>query len=290
MSSPLSADRSLPIGLFDSGMGGLTVARALRERLPDESLLYLGDTARLPYGSKSPETVCRYATQAARLLVDRGVKMLVIACNTASAVALEHLRREFAPLPVVGVIEPGAAAACAASKTGRVLVTGTEGTITGGAYARAILALRPSARVESRACAMFVALAEEGWCDGPIARAVAQTYLDPHLRGSDTGEAAIDCVVLGCTHFPVFRPVLTQIYGSAVTLVDSAETTAIWVERELRSAGLLGETAHSGLELWVTDAPQRFARVGETFIGHPLDPDEVRLVDLPMVSVPSRGP
>ncbi|HVI01578.1 MAG TPA: glutamate racemase, partial [Enhygromyxa sp.] len=168
--------REQPIGVFDSGVGGLTVLDALRRHLPHEDFLYLGDTARLPYGSKSPETVRRYARQAAGKLVERGVKLLVIACNTASAVAVEDLRDAFAPLPVVGVIDPGADAACAASETGHVLVTGTEGTIRGGAYQRALLARRPQLRIEAIACPLFVALAEEGWVDGPIPEAVARRY------------------------------------------------------------------------------------------------------------------
>ena len=185
--------QSLPIGVFDSGVGGLTVLRALREALPHESFVYLGDTARLPYGTKSPGTVQRYARQAAQALVDRGVKLLVLACNTVSAVAVEPLRAHFGPLPVVGVVEPGAEAACAASATGHILVTGTEGTIRGGAYERAIRAQRPDARVTGQACPLFVALAEEGWTHGEVPRLAARRYLEPALAADPN----IDCIVLG---------------------------------------------------------------------------------------------
>ncbi|MCA9706022.1 MAG: glutamate racemase [Myxococcales bacterium] len=269
-----------PIGVFDSGVGGLTVLAALRAHLPHESFVYLGDTARLPYGTKSPHTVTRYAEQAARVLVDRGVKMLVIACNTASAVALPHLQAQLAPLPVVGVVEPGAAAACEASGHGRIAVIGTESTIRGGAYDRAIARRRSDARVVGRACPLFVALAEEGWCDGPIVEAVAERYLGD-LRPSPGDPESIDCLVLGCTHFPALRSALARVMGPEVALVDSAETTARAVarilDRDERAAapGPAGEVA-----LLATDGPERFARVGARFLGLDLRPDAVSLVDL----------
>ena len=271
-----------PIGVFDSGVGGLTVLDALRRRLPDERFLYLGDTARLPYGSKSQETVRRYARQAAGKLVERGVKLLVIACNTASAVAVDDLREAFAPLPVIGVIEPGAEAACASSQTGHVLVTGTEGTVEGGAYQRALLRRRPDLQIDAVACPLFVALAEEGWVSGPIAEAVARRYLEAELHGPD--RTRVDTVVLGCTHFPVLRPVLAEVCGAGVTLVDSAETTASAVARALAAAGLArspGEPeAGQAIRFLATDAPSRFARVGAVFLGHPIRVDDVELVDL----------
>lgn len=283
-----------PIGVFDSGVGGLTVLDALRRHLPHEDFLYLGDTARLPYGSKSPETVRRYAWQAASKLVERGVKLLVIACNTASAVAVEDLRDAFAPVPVVGVIEPGAEAACAASETGHVLVTGTEGTIRGGAYQRALLARRPQLQVEAIACPMFVALAEEGWVDGPIAEAVARRYLarvaTESVAGGQRGPGfesdplydRVDTVVLGCTHFPVLRDVLARVCGPRVTLVDSAETTARAVAQMLESSARerAPRATASRVRFLATDAPARFARVGAVFLGHPLREHDVELVDL----------
>ena len=292
-----------PIGVFDSGVGGLTVLRALRERLPDEPLLYLGDTARLPYGSKSAGTVVRYAEQAARVLVDRGVKLLVIACNTASAVALEHLSEVFHPLPVIGVVEPGAEAACLASRSGEIVVLATEGTVRGGAYERAIRARRADARVVQKACPLFVALAEEGWVSGPIVEAIAHRYLDGVLREHPDA----DCLVLGCTHFPVLRAAISAAVGPGLTLVDSAETTAHVVARELAARGLLHTPSSTGLptassapsaargmpipaagqgsaRFLATDAPARFARVGAVFMGEALAPElrpeAVELVDL----------
>lgn len=269
----MSAD--LPIGVFDSGVGGLTVLRAIRERLPNESLMYLGDTARLPYGTKSPETVTRYALQATRILVERGIKMLVVACNTASAVALDALRAQYPGTPVVGVVEPGAQAACDATRTGRVVVIGTEGTIRGGAYERAIRGRRPDVRVTGIACPLFVGLAEEGWTRGEVPQAVARAYLGEVLA-PDAGDRP-DCLVLGCTHFPVLVDVLASLAGPSVTLVDSAATTAAVVAEQVA-----GAMAASGgeLQLLATDATHRFARVGSGFLGHPLDPAGVELVDL----------
>lgn len=267
----------LPIGVFDSGVGGLTVLAALREHLPRESFVYLGDTARLPYGTKSAGTVQRYAEQAARVLVDHGIKLLVIACNTASAVAVDTLSAAFAPLPVLGVVEPGAAAACETSRSGRIVVIGTEGTIRGGAYDRAIARRRPEARVVGRPCPLFVSLAEEGWTDGPIPEAVATRYLaDLVGPGRDA-----DCLVLGCTHFPVLRDVLSRVAGPDVAIVDSAQTTAAEVARRLGATARSADEASRGtLELWATDDPERFARVGGRFLAVDLRPGEVRVVDL----------
>ena len=279
---PDTDPRRAPIGVFDSGVGGLTVLRALREALPHEPLLYLGDTARLPYGSKSAATVVRYAEQAARVLVARGVKLLVIACNTASAVALEHLSEVFRPLPVIGVVAPGAEAACTASITGEIIVIATEGTVRGGAYERAIRARRATARVVQTPCPLFVALAEEGWTAGPIAEAIAHRYLDSVLRE----HPAADCLVLGCTHFPVLRAAISAVVGPRLTLVDSAETTARVVAAELAVRDLLHPTAdgQAACRFLATDAPSRFARVGAVFMGEALAPslrpEAVELVDL----------
>jgi glutamate racemase len=276
-----AAQADLPIGVFDSGVGGLTVLRALRSALPDEGFIYLGDTARLPYGTKSGETVTRYAEQAARVLVGRGIKLLVVACNTASAVALGHLATVFAPLPVIGVIEPGAAAACAASVSGQIAVIATEGTVRGGAYERAIRAARPAAEVVSVACQLFVALAEEGWAGGPIAEAVARRY----LAGVVAERPALDCLVLGCTHFPVLREAIAAATGPRVRLVDSAETTAEVVRECLLRSGLrAGQgtrgAGHGGVRFLATDAPARFVRVGAVFLGEAIAPADVELVDL----------
>ncbi len=271
--------RDLPIGVFDSGVGGLTVLRELEARLPGERFIYLGDTARLPYGTKGPQTVVRYAEQAARVLVQRRIKLLIIACNTATAVAVDHLANVFAPLPVVGVIDPGAAAACEASRSGTILVLATEGTVKGGAYTRAIHARRPAAHVLAASCPLFVALAEEGLVEGEIAELVARRYLDPVLAT----QPQVDTLVLGCTHFPVLRPALSRVVPRDVEVVDSAATTATVVAERLNSQTLdsrRGQVRGPQTQLLATDAPDRFARVGAVFLGRPIAVDEIELVDL----------
>lgn len=266
------------IGVFDSGVGGLTVLRALQAELPGEHYIYLGDTARLPYGTKSVETVVRYALQAADELVARDVKALVIACNTASAAALGALRERFAPLPVIGVIEPGAEAACAASVSGRIAVIATEGTVRNGAYQQAIARLRPDAHVQAVACQLFVALAEEGWLDGEVAEAAAARYLQPLFADR---AAAPDTLVLGCTHYPALRGVIAAAAGSAVRIVDSAETTARATRATLQADDLLRPTGVPGkVRFLATDGVVRFASVGGRFLGRTLDAAEVELIDL----------
>lgn len=269
-----------PIGVFDSGMGGLTVMRALMARLPHESFVYLGDTARLPYGSKSPDTVTRYAVQCARALMAHRIKLLVVACNTASATAIPALTAALAPTPVIGVIEPGAQAAIAAAPSGRIAIIATEGTVKGRAYERAIHALKPGAFVTQQACPLFVALAEEGLTDGPIAELVAKRYLDPLLAKAG---ARPDCLVLGCTHFPALKETIARVAGVDVRLVDSAATTAAAVETLLAREGLAHHGTPAAPRFLATDAPERFARVGEIFLGRTIAPDSVELVDLQML-------
>lgn len=268
---------ALPIGVFDSGVGGLTVLRALRERLPQEQFIYLGDTARLPYGTKSADSVLRYSIQAAESLVNQGIKYLVIACNTASSVAVEPLRERFAPMPVIGVIEPGSTAGCAASKSGHIAVLATEGTVRGGAYQRAITRLEPKAQVIAQACSLFVALAEEGWTEGAIAEAIAHRYVDELFRN----DPSIDTLLLGCTHFPVLASALRAVIGPSITIVDSAETTARAVQAELVDRGLLRDAGQAPRPiLQATDSPERFARVGSRFLGESFDASQVELVDI----------
>ena len=245
-----------PIGVFDSGVGGLTVAAALRRRLPSEKLLYLGDLARLPYGTKSPSTVVRYACNAADFLAARGIKMLVVACNTASAHALDALAAAHAGLPVLGVVEAGAADAARLSASGRIVVAATEGTCRSGAFARAIQARRPEARVEQVPCPMFVALAEEGLTDGPIAEDMVRHYLEAYFQGPDSA----DCLVLGCTHFPLLAGALRRVLGERVVLVDCAEAVAAQAAAELAGQDL-SASGDGGLSLIATDAPDRFARI-----------------------------
>ena len=279
----------LPIGLFDSGMGGLTVFKALAERLPHEDLLYLGDTARLPYGTKGRDTIIRYTLKAAQKLVDMGVKMLVIACNTATSAALEAVREQFAPLPVMGVVAPGAQAAAQASTNGHIVVVATEATIAGGAYQHAIARIRPEAIVTGRACTLFVPLAEEGWMNGPIVEGVASRYLadifSPTCTG-DTGDnrdksAAPDTLLLGCTHFPLLQEALQNVVGPQVRIVDSAATTALRVAEELKATNLLSQgTGPAHYSFLTTDNTARFARTGSLFLGRELGHGEVSLVDL----------
>jgi len=257
-------------------MGGLTVMRALKARLPGESFVYLGDTARLPYGTKSADTVTRYAVQASAALMQHDIKLLVVACNTASAAAVPALIATLAPLPVVGVIEPGAQAAVAAAPDGPIAVIATEGTVKGGAYVRAIQAEAPHMPVVQQACPLFVALAEEGLRDGPIAELAAQRYLNPLLATMPRPRA----LVLGCTHFPVLKDTIAQVAGADVVLVDSAETTAAAVERILQDSKLLNSQGAQPARFLATDAPGRFAHLGEIFLGEPIDPGAVTLVDL----------
>lgn len=269
--------RTLPIGVFDSGVGGLTVLDAIRRKLPNEDLVYLGDTARLPYGTKSPVSISRYACQATRRLQDEGIKLLVVACNTASAVALENLSEQMSPLPVIGVVEPGASAAVAAVAGGTHLVLATEATVRLGAYRRAIEARDPDARVRELACEMLVALAEEGWTDGDIATAIVRRYLGELERGA----APADCVILGCTHFPLLKPAIDAALEPKTTIVDSASTTASAAADLLGELGLTNPGTTKGrLRLLATDGATRFARVGGRFLGEDLQAADVTLVDL----------
>ncbi len=257
-------------------MGGLTVLADLRRELPEDRFIYLGDTARLPYGTKTPATIIRYALQAAELLVARGVGALVVACNTASSVALPALRQRFANLPVMGVIEPGAAAACALTRCGHIAVIGTESTVRGGAYERAIHAHAPQVRVSALACQLFVALAEEDWVDGPAVSAVAHRYLDRWL--ADLGQRP-DVLVLGCTHFPVLASAIAAVTGSGIALVDSARTSAAAV-RDLWLPGAPAPALPAGVEFLATDGVERFARIGGRFLGTQLRVEQVELVEL----------
>ncbi|GAK45305.1 glutamate racemase [Tepidicaulis marinus] len=268
-----------PIGVFDSGMGGLTVLKALRAALPGEDLVYLGDTARLPYGTKSPETVRAYALQAVQLLMSHDVKLVVIACNTASSVALGPLSDALRPLPVIGVVEPGAEAGCSATKNGHIAVIATESTVKGGAYERAIHALNADAQVTQLACPLFVALAEEGWTEGEVTEGAVKRYLLPLFP--DGGEVP-DTLVLGCTHFPVLAPAIGQVLGDKVTLVDSAATTARAVALTLKDKDIAHAPADekSIVRFMATDSPERFARVGSVFFGEAIEPENVELVDL----------
>lgn len=269
-----------PIGVFDSGIGGLTVLHALRQRLPHEHFVYLGDTARVPYGTKGADTVRHFSRQAAALLDGRGVKAIVVACNTASALALDALRDE--GRPVYGVIEPGVQAALAATR-GRVGIIGTLATIGSDRYQELLRAGREGIELHSAACPLLVPLAEEGWTDGPIATAVAERYLAP-LRAKQ-----VDTLILGCTHYPVLKAVLGEVMGEGVQLVDSAEVLAAHVADDLAARGIGRDRGQPGrLELLVSDVPQRFAELSQRFLQEPQLP-HVERVDLEATPDPGRG-
>jgi glutamate racemase len=294
-----------PIGVFDSGVGGLTVLGALRRALPQERFIYLGDTARVPYGTKSAASVVRYSLQCADALMVRGIRCLVVACNTASASALAALRLKYPGIPIVGVIEPGAAAAVSASRSGHIAVIGTEGTIGAAAYQTAIHRLNPRARIAAAACSLFVALAEEGWVGGPLAEAVARRYLDPVFRpdadvggdadadvdadadadfdaGAAAGRGAArgvpDTLVLGCTHFPVLAGAMRNVLPRDVVIIDSAASVAAAVACEL---ALPENAGGSGGVTWLaTDGAARFARVSSIFLGSTVRAEEIEIIDL----------
>ncbi len=249
-----------PIGVFDSGLGGLTVLREIILELPGESTVYLGDTARVPYGIRSAEVVTRYSFENMRFLLSRGIKMLVIACNTASAVSLEALRGE-APVPVIGVIEPGAKAALGTSKNGKIGVIGTEATIRSGAYARVLEALRPGVEVFSRPCPLFVPLVEEGWVDNDVALLTARKYL------SGFAENGIDTVLLGCTHYPLLKRTIAAVLGPEVALIDSAKETAKEIRKMLGEKQLFRDVSlPPERDFYATDAPERFRTLGGRFL------------------------
>jgi len=261
------------IGVFDSGMGGLTVLRALRETLPGESFIYLGDTARLPYGTKSPATVQQYAMQMAKLLVERQIKALVIACNTATTAALSHLQTMLPDIPVLGVVSPGAFAAVAATKNQKIAVMATETTIASNAYQQLIKTALPEASIMTHTCSLLVALAEEGMIDNLVAREVLKHYLQDIQQ--------VDTVLLGCTHFPVFRQLLTEMLPPDVRIVDSAQATAIALKELLITYNFLNEAKQSGnIQYLATDSIKRFSTIGPIFLGTPVPMEAIELVDI----------
>jgi len=252
---------TLPIGLFDSGVGGLTVLREVAKQMPQESTLYFGDTARVPYGSKSRDVITRFSLEIAQFLLQEKVKMIVVACNTASAFALSVLRTRF-DVPIIGVIEPGAQAALNATKTGRVGVIGTEGTIESQAYSEAIHHLKSTIQVYGQACPLIVPLVEEGWLDKPVALEIVKEYLTPLLTNK------IDTLVLGCTHYPLLKNLLSQVTGPGVRLIDSAEETARTVGRQLKDLKLEAPSGNLLLRrFYVSDAPEKFEKIGQRFLG-----------------------
>jgi glutamate racemase len=266
------SDPDAPLGVFDSGLGGLTVAAALRRALPNERIIYLGDTARVPYGTRSPETVVRYARGCARLLLERGVKALIIACNTVSAVAVDILRAEL-DLPVLGVVEPGARAAlealALAGREGPVGVLGTAGTVASGAYPRAVSQLSTRLEVVAQAAPLLVPLVEEGWLTGEVPRLAVRRYVEPLVA------ANVDVIVLGCTHYPLLKPLIAavaaELSGRVIPVVDSAEATAAavraWIADEKVTPARSAPEPSEALELLVTDLPKSFASMAEQMLG-----------------------
>ena len=268
-------DSKAPIGIFDSGVGGLTVYRAIEQRLPNESLIYLGDTARIPYGVRSAATVERYSLECARFVQSKGVKAIVIACNTASALAANYLRGRCS-VPVIGVIRPGSRRAVEQTRNGHIGVIATEATVASGAYERAMLAIRSGLEVTSRACPLFVPLAEEGWLNHPVTFQIAEEYL-AELRSS-----RVDTLVLGCTHYPILRPVIERTLGDQIKYVDSGEAVAETLAAMLEEDGLARDGAQQRTEeFYVTDSAARFRRVAELFLGRSLE--SVETVELGVV-------
>jgi glutamate racemase len=258
-----------PIGVFDSGLGGLTVAHAIMRQLPAESLIYFGDTARVPYGPKSPDTVRRYSREISAFLIEQGVKAIVVACNTATAHALPTLRDEL-DVPVIGVVEPGARAAVRATRTGHIGVIGTAGTIRSQAYDRAIRAENPEVRVTTLACPLFVPMVEEGWVDHEATHLIAEEYLAPFVKDP------IDTLVLGCTHYPLLKPVIGEIVGRSVRLIDSAEETALDARRMLAANDLTAVDREGAYRFIASDDPQQFLTLGRRFLGSAIERVEVR--------------
>jgi glutamate racemase len=262
-------DRDAPIGVFDSGLGGLTVAHAIMNQLPGESLIYFGDTARVPYGPKSPDTVRRYSHEIAAFLIEQGVKAIVVACNTATAHALPMLEAEL-EVPVIGVVKPGARAAVRATRNGHIGVIGTDGTIRSGAYVRAIREESAEAKVTALACPLFVPLVEEGWTNHEATWSIANEYLGPLLRDD------VDTLVLGCTHYPLLKNVIGEIVGRDVRLIDSAEETAADTRRMLESSDLASTRDAGTYRFIASDDPQQFLSLGQRFFGDTIERVEIR--------------
>ncbi|MEW6213731.1 MAG: glutamate racemase [Nitrospirota bacterium] len=253
-------NKNRPIGVFDSGIGGLTVLKEIIRELPDESTIYLGDTARVPYGIRSPETVIRYSFENTRFLFSRDIKLLVVACNTASSVSLDAIKRSI-PIPVIGVIEPGAKAAVKTTRNKRIGVIGTEATIKSDSYTKSIKVIDKDVKVFGLACPLFVPLAEEGWTEGDIVTLIAEKYLH------EIKDKGIDTLVLGCTHYPLLKKVISRIMGEDVRPIDSAIEVAQEIKAILEIAGLKREQKERPLrEFYVTDSPERFIKIGERFL------------------------
>ncbi len=265
------------IGIFDSGVGGLTVFKEVKKVLPSESIIYLGDTARVPYGIRSKETVTRYSIENTEFLLSKGIKLLIIACNTASSLSIEEIKKKTS-IPVIGVIEPGARAALRATRNKKIGVIGTEATIKSRAYPEAIKKIDSSVEVFSKACPLFVPLVEEGWTSGTVTRLVAEIYL------KELKEKGIDTLILGCTHYPLLKPVISEVMGEDVQLIDSAVETAIVVKKIIEDNGLRNCSNKPYYNFYVTDSPERFISVGERFLEEKID--NIEKVNLELLPSP----
>lgn len=271
-------NKSNPIGIFDSGIGGLTVVKSIDQFLASESIVYFGDTARVPYGSKSNATIIEYALQDAKFLLSKNVKLIVVACNTASSVAMERLRSEF-EIPVIGMIEPGAKGAIEASKNKRIGVIGTESTISNKAYSNELMRLDNSVEVFEKACPLFVPLAEEGWTNHKATKLIAEEYLN-ELKDKD-----IDTLILGCTHYPILRDIIQEVVGHSVTLIDSGSASSVEVEAYLSGRGIKNTSNILGYhQYYVSDVPKKFKQIAERFLGreveqvHKIDLEELKII------------
>jgi len=265
-------NNSNPIGVFDSGIGGLTVVKSLNSFLPNESIIYFGDTARVPYGSKSNSTVIEYSLQNAEFLYKKNVKLIVVACNTASSIALDELRKKF-NVPVIGMIEPGAKAALKATKSGNIGIIGTESTVSNKAYSKTLLSLNPEVKVTEKACPLFVPLAEEGWTNHKATKLIAEEYL------TGLKESGIDTLILGCTHYPILKNIIQEIVGKNVTLIDSGSAASSEVENYLNGRGIKNTSNDLGFhEYYVSDVPKKFKTIAERFLGKEIE--NIHKVDL----------
>ncbi len=268
--------KNKPIGLFDSGFGGLTVLRALQKILPNENYIYLGDTARLPYGTKSQDTIIRYALQCTAKLMENDLKLLIMACNTVSSVALPYLQEKYPQIDIIGVVEPGAKAACKTSKNSKIAIIGTESTIKGKAYERAILSINPKAKIIAKPSPLFVAMAEEGLVEGKLVEDIAAHYLSDIFKTEENP----DTLVLACTHFPLFKNAIQNTIGNTINLVDSAQTTAETVLNILKTQNKTASHENGKTIFLTTDDVLKFSMVGEKFLGFALPKEDIELVDL----------
>lgn len=266
----------LPIGIFDSGVGGLTVLKSLIGKLPNEKFIYLGDTARLPYGTKSQNVIIEDSLKACKELIERDIKLLVVACNTASALALKTLQQSFNHIPIIGVLEPGAKAVSQATKNDHVLVIATEATINSSCYQQAIKKFRPNAYITAKSCGLFVSLAEEGLVTGDIPEAIVRWYLKPMINDNHTKP---DVLLLGCTHFPILSPAIEKVFGHELQIVDSAMSAANTVSHVLQEMGhLMPGDQETEVQFLVTDLPERFQRISTYFLGQLANQDNIELV------------